>query len=242
MLSSSAFKAYDVRGVVPDELDAEGAYRLGRAYVAAFEPSTIAVGHDMRLTSPELAQAVAEGAADQGADVVQLGEIGTEMLYFAVGEYGYEGGIQVTASHNPSRYNGMKIVRRGALPVGGDTGLEQIKALAAGEPAASDRRGTITQRDVYAEFHDRVMQFVDADALRPLKVVLDGGCRSRRSPSTSTRTAASPAASPTRSWRRTAASSSTAFASTEPTSASPGTATPTAVSSSTTAASSCPAT
>jgi phosphomannomutase len=174
MLSSSAFKAYDVRGVVPDELDAEGAYRLGRAYVEAFEPSTIAVGHDMRLTSPELAQAVSEGAADQGADVVQLGEIGTEMLYFAVGEYGYEGGIQVTASHNPSRYNGMKIVRRGALPVGGDTGLEQIKALAAGEPATSRGRGTISQRDVYAGFHDRVLQFVDVEALRPLKVVLDG--------------------------------------------------------------------
>jgi phosphomannomutase len=174
MLSSSAFKAYDVRGVVPDELDAEGAYRLGGAYVAAFEPSTIAVGHDMRLTSPELAQAVAEGASGQGADVVQLGEIGTEMLYFAVGEYGYEGGIQVTASHNPSRYNGMKIVRRGALPVGGDTGLEQIKALATGELPASDRRGGITQRDVYPEFHDRVLRFVDADALRPLKVVLDG--------------------------------------------------------------------
>src|SRR5204863_2578399 len=174
MLSSSAFKAYDVRGVVPDELDAEGAYRLGRAYVAAFEPATTVVGHDMRLTSPDLAQAVAEGAADQGADVVQLGEIGTEMLYFAVGEYGYEGGIQVTASHNPSRYNGMKIVRRGALPVGGDTGLEQIKALAAGEPPASDRRGTITQRDVYAGFHDRVLGFVDAAALGPLKVVLDG--------------------------------------------------------------------
>ncbi|MDX6547615.1 MAG: phosphomannomutase [Gaiellales bacterium] len=174
MLSSSAFKAYDVRGVVPDELDAEGAYRLGRAYVAAFEPSLIAVGHDMRLTSPELSQAVAEGAADQGAGVVQLGQIGTEMLYFAVGEYGYEGGIQVTASHNPSRYNGMKIVRRGALPVGGDTGLEQIKALTTGELPAAAGRGEISQRDVYAGFHDRVMRFIDAGAVRPLKVVLDG--------------------------------------------------------------------
>jgi phosphomannomutase len=173
MLSSSAFKAYDVRGVVPDELDAEGAYRLGRAYVAAFEPSVIAVGHDMRLTSPEFAQAVSEGAADQGAGVVQLGQIGTEMLYFAVGEYGYEGGIQVTASHNPSRYNGMKIVRRGALPVSGDTGLEKIKALAAGELQPGDR-GEISQRDVYPGFHDRVMRFVDAAAVRPLKVVLDG--------------------------------------------------------------------
>jgi phosphomannomutase len=174
MLSSSAFKAYDVRGVVPDELDAEGAYRLGRAYVAAFEPSVIAVGHDMRLTSPELSQAVSEGAADQGAGVVQLGQIGTEMLYFAVGEYGYEGGIQVTASHNPSRYNGMKIVRRGALPVGGDTGLEQIKALATGELPVAAERGEVSRRDVYAGFHDRVMRFIDADAVRPLTVVLDG--------------------------------------------------------------------
>ena len=130
MLDSSVFKAYDVRGIVPDELDAEGAYRLGRAYVAAFEPATMAIGHDMRLTSPELAEAAARGASEQGADVVALGEIGTEMLYYAVGEHGYEGGIQVTASHNPRAYNGMKIVRRGARPVGGDTGLDKIKRFA----------------------------------------------------------------------------------------------------------------
>jgi phosphomannomutase len=175
MLSSSVFKAYDVRGIVPDELDAEGAYRLGRAYVAAFEPRTVAVGHDMRLTSPELADAVARGAADQGSDVVVLGEIGTEMLYFAVGEYGYEGGIQVTASHNPRAYNGMKIVRRGAKPVGGDSGLDEIKHYAEdGTPAAPVSAGAISQRDVYDGYHDRVMQFIDAEAVRPLKVVLDG--------------------------------------------------------------------
>src|SRR5204862_6234133 len=143
-------------------------------YVAAFEPKVMAIGRDMRLSSPDIAAAAIRGASDSGADVVDLGQVGTEMLYFAVGEYGYEGGIQVTASHNPSRYNGMKIVRRGALPVGGDTGLEQIKALSTGELPASGRRGTITQRDVYREFHDRVLRFVDADALRPLKVVLDG--------------------------------------------------------------------
>ena len=175
MLNSSVFKAYDVRGIVPDDLDAEGAYRLGRAYVAAFEPATMAIGHDMRLTSPELAEAAARGAAEQGADVTELGEIGTEMLYFAVGEYGYEGGIQVTASHNPSSYNGMKIVRRGARPVGGDTGLDQIKRFAEGElpdPAASP--GARSRRDVYPGFHERVMRFIDAEAVRPLKVVLDG--------------------------------------------------------------------
>jgi phosphomannomutase len=175
MLSPSVFKAYDVRGVVPDELDEEGAYRLGRAYVAEFEPAVMAVGRDMRLSSPGLAEALARGAAEQGADVVDLGQIGTEMLYFAVGEYGYEGGIQVTASHNPRQYNGMKIVRRGALPVGGDTGLEKLKQGAVdGEPPAPGAPGSVTQRDVYAEFHDRVMQFIDPSALRPLRVVLDG--------------------------------------------------------------------
>ncbi|MDX6592714.1 MAG: phosphomannomutase [Gaiellales bacterium] len=175
MLSPSVFKAYDVRGVVPDELDEEGAYRLGRAYVAEFEPAVMAVGRDMRLSSPGLAEALARGAAEQGADVVDLGQIGTEMLYFAVGEYGYEGGIQVTASHNPRQYNGMKIVRRGALPVGGDTGLDKLKQGAVeGELPAVGAPGSITQRDVYAEFHDRVLQFIDPSALRPMRVVMDG--------------------------------------------------------------------
>jgi phosphomannomutase len=175
MLASSVFKAYDVRGIVPDDLDAEGAYRLGRAYVAAFEPVTMAIGHDMRLTSPELAAAAAEGAAEQGADVVELGEIGTEMLYFAVGEYGYDGGIQVTASHNPRAYNGMKIVRRGAKPVGGDSGLDQIKHFAEGGlPDAPATAGSRSRRDIYPGFHDRVMAFIDPAAVRPLTVVLDG--------------------------------------------------------------------
>src|SRR6266536_1672178 len=132
MLAPSVFKAYDVRGIVPDELDAEGTYAIARAYVAAFEPTVMAVGRDMRLSSPELAEAAIRGATDCGTDVVDLGQVGTEMLYFAVGEHGYEGGLQVTASHNPAAYNGMKIVRRGALPVGGDTGLDTIKLHALG--------------------------------------------------------------------------------------------------------------
>ena len=133
MLSPSVFKAYDVRGIVPDELDAAGAERLAAAYVAAFEPEIMAIGHDMRLSSPDITAAAIRGASNAGADVVDLGQIGTEMLYFAVGEYGYHGGIQVTASHNPAAYNGMKMVRRGAQPVGGDTGLDRIKSIALGE-------------------------------------------------------------------------------------------------------------
>jgi phosphomannomutase len=175
MLDPSCFKAYDIRGIVPDQLDAEGAYRIGRAYVAAFEPRTMAIGRDMRLSSPELADALARGAADQGADVVMLGQVGTEMVYFAVGEYGYEGGIQVTASHNPAQYNGMKIVRRGALPVGGDTGLDDIKRFAAGDQFPDPpAKGAITSRDIYEEFHRRVLGFIDPSAIRPLRVVLDG--------------------------------------------------------------------
>jgi phosphomannomutase len=143
--------------------------------VSAFEPRVMAIGHDMRLSSPDLAAAAVRGATDAGADVVDLGQIGTEMLYFAVGEYGYEGGLQVTASHNPAAYNGMKIVRRGALPVGSDTGLDKIKRAALGNLGPpSDRAGEVTKRDVYEGFHDRVASFVDASAVRPLKIVLDG--------------------------------------------------------------------
>jgi phosphomannomutase len=175
MLSPAVFKAYDVRGIVPDELDADGAYALAHAYVGAFEPRVMAIGRDMRLSSPEMAAAAVRGASDAGADVVDLGQIGTEMLYFAVGEYGYEGGLQVTASHNPAAYNGMKIVRRGALPVGADTGLDKIKERALGAPGApTEQAGAVSQRDVYAEFHDRVSAFVDASAIRPLRLVLDG--------------------------------------------------------------------
>src|SRR3954452_23206474 len=157
MLVPSVFKAYDVRGIVPDELDAEGAYAIACGYVAAFEPKVMAVGRDMRLSSPEIATAAIRGAADSGADVVDLGQIGTEMLYFAVGEYGYEGGLQVTASHNPAAYNGMKIVRRGALPVGSDTGLDRIKQAALGAlDGPSDGAGEVTHHDVYGGFLDIV--------------------------------------------------------------------------------------
>ena len=116
MLDPKVFKAYDVRGIYPDELDEEGAYAIGRAYVEEFEPRQIAVGRDMRLSSPSMAEAVIEGAADGGADVLDIGLVGTEMVYFAVGELGLEGGVCVTASHNPKEYTGMKIVRRGRAP------------------------------------------------------------------------------------------------------------------------------
>src|SRR3954471_10737348 len=123
VLNPSIFKAYDVRGIYPEDLDEDGAYKIGRGYVQQFEPRRIAVGRDMRLSSPQMAAALIEGASDEGAEVLDLGLVGTEMVYYAVGSLELDGGVMVTASHNPKEYTGMKIVRRGALPVGGESGL-----------------------------------------------------------------------------------------------------------------------
>ena len=173
MLDPKAFKAYDVRGLYPTELDEDGAYRVGRAYVEHFEPRSIAVGRDMRVSSPTMATAVIEGAADGGADVVDIGLVGTEMVYFAVADGELDGGICVTASHNPKDYTGMKIVRRGALPVGGDSGLTEIRDRASAGFGEVRRRGQVSERDVWNGFVDKVLSFVDPGALRPLRVVVD---------------------------------------------------------------------
>jgi phosphomannomutase len=174
MLDPSVFKAYDVRGIYPEHLDEEGAYAIGRAYVQQFEPKRMAVGRDMRLSSPQMAEAVIRGAADEGAEVVDLGMIGTEMLYFAVGHLGLDGGITVTASHNPKQYTGMKIVRRGALPVGGESGLLDIrdKALAVADVKGGGEE-RVSEVDIWPDYVDRVLSFIDMSALRPLRVVID---------------------------------------------------------------------
>ncbi len=173
MLDPRVFKAYDVRGIYPTELDEEGARAIGRAYVEQFEPRKIAVGRDMRVSSPGMAQAAMEGAADGGTDVLDLGLVGTEMLYFAVGELGLDGGIAVTASHNPKDYTGMKIVRRGALPVGGESGLAEIRERATRGVDSPGRRGQIEQYDIWPAYVDRVLSFVDVEGIRPLRVVID---------------------------------------------------------------------
>ena len=173
MLSPAVFKAYDVRGVYRDELDEEGAYAIGRAYVEQFEPARIAVGRDMRVSSPSMSAALIDGAIDGGADVLDLGMVGTEMVYFAVGDLGLDGGVCVTASHNPKQYTGMKIVRQGALPVGGESGLLDVRDRALkpfGPPAG---RGEATAKDIWDEFVEKVLSFVDTSAIAPLKVVID---------------------------------------------------------------------
>jgi phosphomannomutase len=174
-LEPKVFKAYDVRGIYPSELDEAGAEAIGRAYVEQFEPATIAVGRDMRLSSPTMQAAFIRGAAAAGADVLDVGMIGTEMLYHAVGALGLDGGATITASHNPKEYTGAKIVRRGALPVGADSGLLEIRdrALSLEDVSGGQTHGRVEKSDVYPGFVDKVTSFVDPAAVRPLRVVID---------------------------------------------------------------------
>ena len=173
MLEPNAFKAYDIRGLYGAELDEEGAYAIGRAYVEEFEPRRIAVGRDMRVHAPAMAAAVIAGAVEGGADVVDIGMVGTEMLYFAVGELGLNGGIAVTASHNPKEYTGMKIVRAGALPVGGESGLLQVRDRALAGSFRDQVPGQVRSEDVYPAFVSRVLSFIDVAAVKELRVVID---------------------------------------------------------------------
>jgi phosphomannomutase len=173
VLEPKVFKAYDVRGIYPSELDEEGAYGIGRAFVEHFQPDRIAVGHDMRLSSPGMAAAAIRGAVDAGAHVYDVGLVSTEMLYFAVGHLELDGGVQITASHNPKEYTGLKIVRGGALPVGGDSGLLEIRDRALqgfGDPSGA---GRVEQVDIWPAFVERVLSFVDVNSIAPLKVVID---------------------------------------------------------------------
>ncbi len=177
-LDPKVFKAYDVRGIYPVELDEEGARAIGRAYVEQFGPKAIAVGRDMRLSSPAMQEAFVRGAAEAGADVLDIGMIGTEMLYHAVGELGLDGGATITASHNPKDYTGAKIVRRGALPVGADSGLLEVRDRALSLQDVSrgqtpDVSGKVEARDVYPGFVDKVIGFIDPAAVKPLRVVID---------------------------------------------------------------------
>ena len=176
-LNLDIFKAYDVRGVYPSEVHEDVARAIGAAFVAYLKAKRIAVGRDMRLSSPGLAAAFIEGATSQGADVVDYGMIATDMLYFAVARGGHDGGVQVTASHNPKHYNGMKMVRREAFPLSGEAGISDIRDMIAGNriPPPAATRGRVTTDEVLDAYVDHVMSFIDPSAVRPFKVVLDAG-------------------------------------------------------------------
>jgi phosphomannomutase len=176
-LNPAIFKAYDVRGTYPDEVHEDGARAIGAAFVAYLKASRIAVGRDMRLSSPAIAAAFIDGATSQGADVVDYGMIPTDVMYFAVARDGHDGGVQVTASHNPKQYNGMKMVKREAFPLSGEEGISDIRdMIAEGRvPAPAAKRGRVTTKDVVDDYVDHVMSFIDPSIVRPFNVVLDAG-------------------------------------------------------------------
>jgi phosphomannomutase len=177
MTKINCFKAYDVRGRVPEELDEDIAYRIGRGYAAFVKPRVVAVGRDIRGSSPALTAALVNGLTDSGVNVLDIGVGGTELAYFATFSRELDGGIMVTASHNPPNYNGMKFVREGSRPISADTGLQEIRALAEGNafgpPVAA--RGKVEKVDVKPQYIEHLLSYVDVKSLAPLKIVVNAG-------------------------------------------------------------------
>jgi phosphomannomutase len=170
------FGAYDVRGVYPTDLNEDTAYRIGRAFAQYLGVSPIAVGRDMRVSSPALAQAFMRGVTDQGADAVDLGMTTTDELYFAVGKYSYPAGAMITASHNPKQYNGIKMCRANAVAISSETGGFAIRDLAvSGQFAESARKGEIIQRDVSEAYVEHCLSFIDVANIKPFKIAVDAG-------------------------------------------------------------------
>ncbi|ART80941.1 phosphohexomutase domain-containing protein [Oceanisphaera avium] len=176
MSKLSCFKAYDIRGRLGDELNEDIAYRIGRAYGEIIKPKNVVVGGDVRLTSESLKSAVAKGLMDAGADVLDLGLAGTEEVYFATSHLKLDGGIEVTASHNPIDYNGMKLVREDSKPISGDTGLGEIEQLAISQDwPESSVQGSLKQIDLKQEYAKHIVSYVDTNNLKPLKLVVNSG-------------------------------------------------------------------
>jgi phosphomannomutase len=177
LVDPDVFKAYDVRGVYPRQIDEELARAIGRGFVSYLKAERIAIGRDMRLSSPSLAAAFIDGATMQGADVVDYGMIPTDMMYFAVAHEKLDGGVEVTASHNPGEYNGVKMVRKEAFPLSGDEGIADIRrAIVNGTlPPPAARRGTVEQKNLVDAYVRHVLSFIEPEAVRPFNVVLDAG-------------------------------------------------------------------
>ncbi len=174
--SLSCFKAYDIRGRLGTELNEDIAYRIGRAYGQIYQPKTVVIGSDIRLTSEALKQATARGLMDAGVDVIDLGMTGTEEVYFAAFHLDVQGGIEVTASHNPMDYNGMKLVRENAYPISADSGLKEIEALAASQDFHTvTQKGTMRQQSILKEFVEHLLTYIDLSQLKPLKLVVNAG-------------------------------------------------------------------
>ena len=179
-LKRDAFKAYDIRGRVPEELNEEMAYRIGRVFSEVLSAKKVAVGRDIRLSSRPLTDALIHGLTDAGCDVVDIGLCGTEQIYFATSHLALDGGIMVTASHNPQDYNGMKLVRKGSRPISGDTGLRELEEKVISGNFAQDivpvkQHGKITQVDIMPDYVEHLLTYIDADVLKPLRIVVNAG-------------------------------------------------------------------
>lgn len=175
-IDPTIFKAYDVRGIYGQDLTDEIAYRIGRAAAHYLNVPEIAVGRDMRLSSPQLAAALIQGITDQGINAIELGMTTTDELYFAVGKFNYPAGVMITASHNPGKYNGMKFCRAQAFPISLESGLADIRDLAiSGNYAEPGHKGQVMQRDVLDDYVQHALSFIDVSKIKPLKVVIDAG-------------------------------------------------------------------
>ena len=176
-LNPSIFKSYDVRGIYPSELNDDVAFEIGRAFVALLGAKTITVGRDMRPSGERLFSALARGATRAGANVVDVGMTSTDGLYFAVGKYGYDGGVMITASHNPAEYNGMKFTRQEAIALSLDTGLSTVRdrILAGDLPPDAAVPGTVTQRNILDDFAEHCLSFIDPRKVKPLRIAIDAG-------------------------------------------------------------------
>lgn len=176
-IEESIFKAYDIRGTYPEQLSDDNAYQIGAALARYLQPKAIAVGRDMRVSSDDLFDNLARGITDQGVDVVDLGLVSTDSLYFAVGKFSYDGGVMITASHNPKEYNGFKICKKNAVPLSGQEGLKQIlEIIKSGEyTQKAPEKGNTIRRDISEEYAECCLSFIDKSKVKPYKVVIDAG-------------------------------------------------------------------
>ena len=176
-IDPTIFKAYDIRGVYPEQINKEIAYKIGYALAHKMKPHSIAIGRDMRVSSDELFEGLAAGINDMGVDVVDLGLISTDGLYFAVGRHGYDGGVMITASHNPAQYNGLKICKKNAEPLSGQDGLNQLLKLIQEDklPSKNPSRGVVVRKDINDGYAAHCLDFIDQSKIRPYKIVIDAG-------------------------------------------------------------------
>jgi len=176
-IDSSVFKAYDIRGIYPDQVDTDAAFKIGAALARYLKPKAIAVGRDMRISSPELFEHLVRGINENGVDVIDIGLTSTDALYFAVGRYGYDGGVMITASHNPKEYNGFKMCRQNAVPLSGSEGLKQILELIQTDNYMdkSPSRGIVVRKDIAQEYAEHCLSFIDPGKVKPFNIVIDAG-------------------------------------------------------------------